>query len=146
MILLALLYIVFISFLTKYIFYGFKLFHILIFSPLNLRFYVFSLERNFHYESRNVETENLKVIKKLTLNMIKRVKKKEETINKWEFTTFSENLQQTQKCGKGSKKRGNRSTNWDCYTFSENQKKTQKNKETDQQTKNLQLFLKTRKP
>ena len=113
---------------------------------MNLNFNVFSLERNFHYESRNVETENLKVIKKLTLNMIKRVKKKEETINKWEFTTFSENLQQTQKWGKGSKKRGNRSTNWDCCTFSENQKKTQKNKETDQQTKNLQLFLKTRKP
>ena len=113
---------------------------------MNLRFYVFSLERNFHYESRNVETENLKVIKILTLNMIKRVKKKEETINKFEFTTFSENLQQTQKWGKGSKKRGNRSTNWDCCTFFENQKKTQKNKETDQQTKNLQLFLKTRKP
>ena len=104
MIWLALLYIVFISFLTKYIFYGFKLFHILIFSPLNLRFYVFSLERNFHYESRNVETENLKVIKKLTLNMIKQVKKRGNDQQ-------TENLQLFLKTGNGPKKRGNRSTN-----------------------------------
>ena len=119
MIWLALLYIVFISFLTKYIFYGFKLFHILIFSPLNLRFYVFSLERNFHYESRNVETENLKVIKKLTLNMIKRVKKKEETINKLRIYNFF------WKPETDPKKRGNRWTNWEFTTFSENRKLTQ---------------------
>ena len=139
---------------------------------MNLKFYVFSLERNFHYESRNVETENLKVIKKITLNMIKRVKKKRKRSTNWEFTTFSENLQQTQKWGNGSKKRGNRSTNWEFTTFSENRKLTQKKRkrtqkkrkpinklriynffwkpetdpkkeETDQQTENLKLFLKT---
>ena len=59
-----------------------------------------------------VETENLSVIKELTLNLKKRVKKKEETDQQ------SENLKLFLKTGNGTineetgpKKRGNQSTN-----------------------------------
>ena len=142
MIWLALLYIVFISFLTKYIFYGFKLFHILIFSPLNLRFYVFSLERNFHYESRNVETENLKVIKKLTLNMIKRVKKKEETINKLRIYNFFWKPATDPKMGERIEKTGKPINKLRLLYFFWKPETDPKKEETDQQTENLQLFLK----
>ena len=59
-------------------------------------------------------TEKLKVIKKLTLNMKKRVKKKEENDQQ------TENLQLFLETGNGPK-----------------------NEETNQQTENLKLFLKT---
>jgi len=49
-----------------------------------------------------------------------------------------------------TQKRENRSTNWDFRTFFENRKRTKKKlgngpnkEETDQQTENLKLFLKT---
>ena len=119
--------------------------HFYIFFIDFFRFYVHYKEIFNMIEKCGNWEKNLKGINELTLNMTKRVKKKENDQQ-------TENLQLFLKTGNGSKKRGNWSTNWELKTVLENRKLTPKmrkralkKEETDQQTENLKLFFENRK-